>query len=373
MDVIDEIKVELGERSYTINIGEGLLERLEVFLEDRPRKKSALVTDSNVGPLYAARAAERLSTAGLDNVLLEVPAGEASKTAERALEIVDWLIESGLSRSDVVVALGGGVVGDLAGFAASVFKRGVDIVQVPTTLMAMVDSSIGGKTAVNVPSAKNQVGSFHQPVMVVCDVSLLGTLPLREFTSGLAEVAKYSLLTSREWGASFRADPEEAKRSAPGSFARVIAECAREKASLVSADERDTGVRHNLNYGHTLGHALEAHSGYGGTYSHGEAISIGMVYAALLSERLGVGRQGLVEDHVKLLSSLGLPVRPLGTAPEFDELARRMAQDKKSTGDTVMVLLEDEGRPVVRRGIDPEAMEAAYDSLLRGTITGEVG
>jgi 3-dehydroquinate synthase len=365
MSSCEEIRVELGDRSYTVTVGEGLLGRLDDFLRGG-WKRAALVTDSNVGPLYATEAAERVRSRGLEPVLLEVPAGEASKTAERAFEILDRLIESGLTRSDLVIALGGGVVGDLTGFAASIFKRGIDVVQVPTTLMAMVDSSIGGKTAVNVPAAKNQVGSFHQPVAVVCDISLLATLSPREFISGIAEVAKYSLLTSREWGRRFRADPGASKRSAPGDLARIITECVSEKAALVAADERDHGVRHHLNYGHTLGHALEAQAGYAGTYSHGEAISVGMVFAALVSEKLGVGRAGLAGDHRMLLDSLGLPVKPLPKAPEYSELAPRIAQDKKSAGDTAMVLLEDEGSPVVRTGVEPAALEACYNLLLRG-------
>jgi 3-dehydroquinate synthase len=342
MDLIEEIRVELGLRCYTVTIGEGMLGRLAALVEGRAWKKAALVTDSNVGPLYAPAAIDHLRGAGLETVVLEVPAGEASKTAERALEIIDRLVDSSLTRSDVVVALGGGVVGDLAGFAASVFKRGVDVVEVPTTLMAMVDSSIGGKTGVNLPAAKNQVGTFHQPVAVISDMSMLGTLTAREFTSGLAEVAKYSVLTTR-----------------------VIAECAREKAALVAEDELDTGVRQYLNYGHTLGHALEADAAYGGTYSHGEAVSIGMVYAAIVSEKLGVGRPGLVSDHLRLLGLLGLPVRPFEKVPDFDDLAARMARDKKSAGQAVMVLLEDEGRPVVCRDIEKVVLEDSYADLNR--------
>jgi 3-dehydroquinate synthase len=365
MDLIEEIRVELGLRCYTVTIGEGMLGRLAALVEGRAWKKAALVTDSNVGPLYAPAAIDHLRGAGLETVVLEVPAGEASKTAERALEIIDRLVDSSLTRSDVVVALGGGVVGDLAGFAASVFKRGVDVVEVPTTLMAMVDSSIGGKTGVNLPAAKNQVGTFHQPVAVISDMSMLGTLTAREFTSGLAEVAKYSVLTTRDWGRFFREDPVAVKHLAPDRLARVIAECAREKAALVAEDELDTGVRQYLNYGHTLGHALEADAAYGGTYSHGEAVSIGMVYAAIVSEKLGVGRPGLVSDHLRLLGLLGLPVRPFEKVPDFDDLAARMARDKKSAGQAVMVLLEDEGRPVVCRDIEKVVLEDSYADLNR--------
>ncbi|PKQ28438.1 MAG: 3-dehydroquinate synthase [Candidatus Anoxymicrobium japonicum] len=371
MDAVEEVRVELGERSYTVSIGRGLLDNLPGFLPKRQWRKAVVVTDSNVGPLYAETAVTGLRALGLETVLLEMPAGESSKNADRALEVVEFLISSGLTRSDVLVALGGGVVGDLTGFAASVFKRGIDIVHVPTSLMAQVDSSIGGKTAVNVPAAKNLIGTFHQPVAVVSDVDLLESLSAREFRSGLAEVAKYSLLTAKEWGRDFREDATGIERMKHPRLAEVVAWCVREKAELVSADERDTGVRHNLNYGHTLGHALEAVGGYDGTYSHGEAISIGMVYAAIVSEELGLGRRSLARDHMRLLESFGLPVRPPDEAPGFDALALSMAQDKKSAGDNVMMLLEEEGKPCVRRGLDSALLRRCYDLLISSPSRGE--
>jgi len=358
-----EIKVDLGLRSYSVWIGEGLLARLDEFIPAGSWRRAAVLTDSNVGPLYAEPVLIGLRAAGLETALLELPAGEASKTAERAVEVIDSLVALELNRSDLVVALGGGVVGDLAGFAASVFKRGTAVVQLATTLMAQVDSSIGGKTAVNLPAAKNQVGTFHQPVAVVSDIESLATLPAREFSSGLAEVAKYSLITQEAWGPAFREDPGAAATANPARLVEVVADCAAEKARLVSADERDTGVRHHLNYGHTLGHALEAASGYDGTYSHGEAVSVGMVFAALVSEAAGLAGVGLAGRHIDLLIPLGLPVCPSGAVPSFDEVAACMRLDKKSSGDLVMVLLEKEGRPVVRSGLDPALLESCYARL----------
>ena len=359
-----EVRVDLGSSSYSIWIGQGATGVLARFLPERAWRKAAVLTDSNVGPLYAEPVLAQLQAAGMDTVLLEVPAGEASKSERRAIEVIDWLIAAGLNRSDVVVALGGGVVGDLAGFAASIYKRGTDLVQLPTTLMAQVDSSIGGKTAVNLPAAKNQIGTFHQPVAVVCDVAALSTLPVSEFTSGLAEVTKYSLITRQDWGAVFRADPAAVAGASPGMLAALIADCGREKAALVSADARDRGVRHYLNYGHTLGHALEAASAYDGTYSHGQAVSVGMVFAALVSEASGVAAEGMARSHVGLLRALGLPVSPLGRAPAFDKLAGHIRLDKKSAGDLVMVLLEAEGRPVISRGLAESLLEKCYQRLL---------
>jgi shikimate kinase / 3-dehydroquinate synthase len=370
LDSFETITVRLGETSYGISVGQGLLGRIETLLPSRKWRKGAVVTDDKVGPLYGATAVSRLRGAGLETVMLEIPAGERSKNAGKALEVVDYLMSEGLTRSDAVFALGGGVVGDLVGFAASVFKRGVDLVQVPTSLMAQVDSAIGGKNAVNVAAAKNQVGTFHQPVAVISDVTLLATLPFGEFRSGLAEVAKYSVLTDRDWGRAFREDAGTMADADPARVARVIAECAREKAALVSVDERDQGVRHLLNYGHTMGHALEASGGYGEIYSHGEAVSVGMVYAAMVAEESGTATRGLAARHVELLTALGLPVAPRDPVPSFEEVLVRMSQDKKNTGSSVLVLLEEEGRPVVKRGLDLAMLERCYGRLVAGAASG---
>lgn len=363
---METITVELGERGYDVTVGDGLLGRLEDFFAGRAWKKAALVTDGNVGPMYARTASGRLEAAGLEPTVVEVPAGEGSKSARTALGLVDSFIEAGLSRSDVVVALGGGVVGDLAGFAASVFKRGVAVVQVPTSLMAQVDSSIGGKTAVNLPVAKNQVGTVWQPAAVVCDVAVLGTLAAGEFASGMAEVAKYSFLTARPWGSAFRRDASAAAGADSSGLVRLVADCVREKAELVSADERDEGVRHHLNYGHTLGHALETAAGYSGRYAHGEAVAVGMVFAALVSEAMGIAPPGLADGHREVLASLGLPVAPFPPSPPYVELAPVVALDKKSAGDVVMVLLEGPGAPRVERGLARSLMEECYRELCRG-------
>jgi 3-dehydroquinate synthase len=276
--------------------------------------------------------------------------------------MVERLADAGAKRSDIVVALGGGVTGDLAGYVASIFKRGISFAQLPTTLMAQVDSSIGGKTGVNLKHGKNLAGSFYQPVTVVCDVEVLASLPEREVRSGMAEVVKYSFLDPGGWpkleslvtGEMLDLD----------AMVEVVSRCASIKADFVSKDELDTGFRAALNYGHTLGHALEAVTEYGGVYTHGEAVSIGMVFAALVAEEVGIA-QGLSHNHVDVLEKVRLPVRPVEPAPGFDELMQVIAQDKKSRGDIVMVLLEDDGGVVVMDGLERRPLERAYERLRR--------
>lgn len=362
-----EVRVELGERSYSVWIGQGLLSSLADRLPAGRWRNLAVLTDSNVGPLYAGHVLEALRAVAPDTVLLEIQAGEVSKSIQRALEVVDWLMASGITRTDLMLALGGGVVGDLAGFTASVYKRGMPLIHVPTTLMAQVDSAIGGKTAVNLPEAKNQLGTFQQPAVVICDISLLASLPLREFRSGLGEMAKYCMISDRQWARDVRSDPGSVSTATPERLAGLVAESVREKAVLVSEDERDAGVRHYLNYGHTLAHALEAASGYDGTYSHGEAVSIGMMYASLVSESSGLGKPGLAGRHEAMLSEMGLPVKPFGDPPPFSALSLYMAQDKKiADGGFVLVLLEAEGRPEIVRGLDPALLEECYRRMCEG-------
>lgn len=365
MDV-KKVRVKLGERGYEILVGVELLDRFDAFLPAVSWAKAAIITDRNVGPLYAETVGGCLARAGLDVVKAEVPAGEKSKSAEAALEVLDFLIESGMTRSDLVVALGGGVVGDLAGFAASVFKRGVDLIQVPTTLIAQVDSAIGGKTGIDVPRAKNLIGTFHQPLAVLSDVEALKTLEEREFTSGLAEVAKYGFLSPDDWPEPLDKLTRGLRERDDATLVSTVAGCSRAKAEAVSADEYDRGARAILNYGHTLGHALEAASGYAGAYTHGEAVAIGMVYAAVVAEEMEVSAPGLAKRHRDTLGSLGLPVRPEGGAPVFGTLLDAMLLDKKSRGDLTMVLLEAEGRAVVRRGLEEALLERCYEKLLRG-------
>lgn len=363
---VEKIVVELGERSYEVTIGVGLLGSIDKVLGDLVRerrwRKAAIITDDNVGALYAGLVSTGLGRAGLRTATFSVEAGEKSKSMESALRVIDFLAVEDITRSDVVVAPGGGVVGDLAGFAASVFKRGIDLVQLPTTLMSQVDSAIGGKTAVNLDTGKNLLGSFHQPAAVFSDIGALESLPPREYSSGMAEVAKYTFLRPGAFGAG-----GALKRLAgrdPSELLPVVAACARIKAEVVSVDERDTGIRAILNYGHTLGHALEAATEYEGSYTHGSAVSVGMVFAALVSEAIGLASEGLAERHRQALGGVGLPVAPFPPAPRFETLAPFMARDKKNRGVTTMVLLEEEGSAAVRAGLDPEVLASSYDRMV---------
>jgi shikimate kinase / 3-dehydroquinate synthase len=356
------VHVELQERSYAIFVGHGLLEHAGRLIEPAGCQAAFVISDDSVAELYGATLLSSLESSSTVVRSFTFPHGEASKTLGTATEMIERLADSGGTRSDIVVALGGGVTGDLAGFVASMFKRGLRFAQVPTTLMAQVDSSIGGKTGVNLPHGKNLVGTFYQPAAVVCDVDVLASLPEREIRSGMAEVAKYSFLDPGGW-------PRLEKLFSGGeldldAMVEVVARCASIKAVVVSEDELDTGLRAVLNYGHTLGHSLEAASGYGSVYTHGEAVSVGMVFAALVAEEIGM-TEGLSRRHIEFLEPLGLPVRPVEPAPGFDEVMELITQDKKSRGDIVMILLEDEGHLVVMDGLHRDLLKSAYERLRR--------
>jgi 3-dehydroquinate synthase len=369
MDVT-RIPVELGDRSYDVFVGAGLLGRVDELLKElfkaRGWRQVVIVTDNNVGPLYAAALAGGFSRAGRDVSVTYVEAGESSKSAPGALMLVNFLTRSLMTRSDLVVALGGGVVGDLTGFAASIFKRGVDILQVPTTLMSQVDAAIGGKTGVNLEQGKNLAGTFHQPVAVICDMDALKSLTEREYASGLAEVAKYSFLRPTAFDPTLESSAESLRDPGKADLEPAVASCAAIKAEVVSEDERDSGLRAILNYGHTLGHALEAATNYDGSYSHGEAVSIGMVYAALVAEAAGITDEGLCARHRGILERLGLPLAPVAPVPIFDSLAGHIEQDKKSRGEPAMVLLKKEGEPVIFRGLQWELLKRCYGTLVGG-------
>jgi len=292
--------------------------------------KALVVSDSNVEPLHGDACRRRLGQIGIECVSAVVPAGEPSKSLDSARSLYAQAAGHGLERSDLVVALGGGMVGDLAGFVAGTYQRGVRFLQIPTTLLAMVDSSVGGKTAVNLEQGKNLVGCFHQPVEVDADLDLLATLPQREYVSGLAEVAKYGVI----WDASLFALVEEqaealGKRD-PVLLEEVIARCCEIKAEVVAMDEREIGPRAILNFGHTLGHALEKVSGYG-QWLHGEAVAIGMVFAARVSARTRGLAAADAARIVDVLRRLGLPVSPgRGHEVPWDALWKAMLADKKT-------------------------------------------
>ena len=323
------IRVALAERSYPIEIGTGTLAEAGRFLAELGGADHAvLITDEHVEPLHAAAVAKSLSQAGTAVNLAVVEPGEPAKCVVAADALWHKLLELGADRQTVVVALGGGVIGDLAGFVAATFARGIRLLQIPTTLLAQVDSSVGGKVGINLPGAKNMVGAFWQPLGVLIDTAVLATLPRREYVSGLAEVVKYGVILDAEFFSYLESHAAQIAAREPEALRHVVARCCRLKADVVEADERElTGARAVLNYGHTFCHAFETVTGYG-TLLHGEAVSIGMVCAARLAERLGRIDAQFVRRQRELLVALGLPVATPDVA--IEELLGVMARDKKS-------------------------------------------
>jgi 3-dehydroquinate synthase len=356
------VDVALGARSYDIVIGRGVIASLGARVAAlRPDAKAAIVTDDNVARHHLGAAEAALNQAGVAHSRVAVPPGEASKSYRVFEEVCEALIASRIERGDLVVALGGGVIGDLAGFAAAAVRRGLDYVQVPTTLLAQVDSSVGGKTAIDSAYGKNLIGAFHQPILVLADTALLDTLPPREFRAGYAELVKYGLLgdagffswLEQNWRDVF------AGGGASGSFARehAIAMSCRAKAAIVARDERETGDRALLNLGHTFGHALEAACGFSDRLLHGEAIGAGMALAFEFSAR----RQGLIAKAeaaraIAHLAAVGLPTRindiP-GPPLSVDQLMDLIAQDKKvKRGMLTFILVRGIGAAFIETGVD---------------------
>jgi 3-dehydroquinate synthase len=355
------VKVALGARSYDIVIGRGLIASLGARLEGlRPRAKAAIVTDENVARYHLAAAEAALADAGIATIRVIVPAGEGSKSFRVFEQVCEAIIAARIERGDLVVALGGGVIGDLAGFAASVVRRGLDYVQIPTTLLAQVDSSVGGKTAINSAHGKNLIGAFHQPILVLADTAALDTLPVREFRAGYAEIAKYALLGDAAFFSWLEANWRDvfAGGNSSGSFARehAIAVSCRAKAAIVARDERETGERALLNFGHTFGHALEAACGFSDRLLHGEAVAAGMALAFAFSARQGLMPAAEAERAIRHLAEVGLPTRPKdipGGPPSVDRLMDLIAQDKKvKRGIPTFILARGIGAAFVETGVD---------------------
>lgn len=348
------LRIALGDRSYPIRLGSGLLGRAASFPEAAGRPLR-LITDRNVARRYLPQVRAAL---GLDRGdCLVLPAGEDVKSLATASRVLDWLLAGRLPRDGLIVALGGGVMGDLAGFVASIYQRGVDFIQVPTTLLAQVDSSVGGKTGVNHPRGKNLIGAFHQPRAVVADADTLRTLPPRELAAGLAEVIKYGMLgDARFFGWLERAMPQLLALD-PATVARAVEHCCRMKADVVAQDEHEGGVRALLNLGHTFGHAIEAHVRYRG-WLHGEAVAVGLCMAADLSRRLGWISARDAARCEALVRAAGLPVRPpRGMKPAH--FAALMKLDKKVKGGKVrLVLLRRLGDAVITADAAPAAVRA---------------
>ena len=350
------LRVELGERSYPIHIGTGLIDDPALFAPHVSGRLAPVITNTTVAPLYAARLEKTLAAAGARTLRIALPDGEAHKDWRALDAVYRGLLEAQADRASVLVALGGGVVGDIAGFAAATYQRGIAHLQVPTTLLAQVDSSVGGKTAINHELGKNMIGAFHQPCAVVADTSVLATLPPREYAAGLAEVVKYGAISDLGFlGWIEKNAPSLAAREA-AALAHVIRRSCEIKAEVVARDERESGARALLNFGHTFGHAIESAAGYG-TLLHGEAVAIGMALAARYSAAHGrIGAQD-AERLVALLRRLGLPVAP----PRLPLAAwlEYMGRDKKNVGGRItLILLDALGRAAIVKDAPQASLEA---------------
>ncbi|HPZ81824.1 MAG TPA: 3-dehydroquinate synthase [Thermogutta sp.] len=357
------VKVNLGERSYPIHIGNNLLAKRTSLLAGLDRVSHAvIITDSNVGPLYLDQVSEIFQEAGVRTDSYVVPAGEKSKGLASAESIWNWMLDVKADRGSFVVALGGGVVGDLAGFAAATFARGVRLLQIPTSLLAQVDSSVGGKVGVNLPKAKNMVGAFYQPCAVWIDVSTLRTLPQREYLSGLAEVVKYGVILDSNFFSFLEEHVDDLLAQDPAVLVSVVKTCCQLKATIVEQDEREvTGLRAVLNYGHTFAHAIETLTGYN-QWLHGEAVAIGMACAAELAVRLGMFPEELAQRQESLLSSLHLPIRIRGLAA--DKILECMMRDKKvQHGHLRFVLPTTIGRVVLVPDVSRQQVESVIDEM----------
>jgi len=360
----ETVRVELAGRAYDILIGRGMLAGTgERIARLAPGARVAIVTDSTVAGLHLAALEAALDQAGIVHAATVLPAGEATKSFPRLQETCDAILAGRFERGDLVLALGGGVIGDLAGFAAAIVRRGMRFVQVPTTLLAQVDSSVGGKTGINTAHGKNLVGAFHQPMLVVADTALLDTLSAREFRAGYAEVVKYGLLGDAAFFDWLEAGAWREVFAGGPARERAVAVSCLAKAGIVARDETETGERALLNLGHTFGHALEAATGYNGKrLVHGEAVAIGMAQAFRFSQRLGLcsGQDAVrVERH---LASVGLPTT-LAAVPggvgSVDDLMRAIAQDKKvSRGALTFILVDRIGSSFITRDVAPDGVAA---------------
>lgn len=357
------LTVELGDRSYPIYIGQSLLENAELLTRHVDSRQVMIVTNETVAPLYLERVQAALAGRELATVIL--PDGETYKTMDSAMTVFDGLLSRRFSRSAHLVALGGGVIGDLTGFAAACYQRGIPFIQIPTTLLAQVDSSVGGKTAVNHPRGKNMIGAFHQPKCVIADMTTLDTLPARELSAGLAEVIKYGLIRDPAFFDWLEAHMDGLMGRYADLLAQAVERSCLNKAQVVVADERESGERATLNLGHTFGHAVETGLGYGEVL-HGEAVAIGMCQAADLSRRLGWLTEADVSRIEQLLARAGLPTVP-PDALDADAFLEHMAVDKKNVeGELRVILLEQIGRATLPMPVEITRLRETLATYGRG-------
>ncbi len=347
------VNVDLGDRAYPIYIGSGLLKQTSLLSSHIKAKQVCIITNEVVAPLYLEAVKSLLADYEVQEFIL--PDGEAEKTLDNIAKIYDFLLQCRFERNCTLIALGGGVIGDMTGFVAATYQRGVDFIQIPTTLLSQVDSSVGGKTGVNRPLGKNMVGAFYQPQCVIADIETLNSLPERELSAGLAEVIKYGLINNNDFYQWLIKEIDALRARDSESLSEAVRISCEEKAAIVAADERESGIRAILNFGHTFGHAIETQMGYG-AWLHGEAVGAGMVMAADLSWRLGMLTVQDVADIKALISKAGLPVSP----PEgisVDQFISSMSHDKKAQQGVIrFILLEALGEASIKADIAPEIL-----------------
>jgi 3-dehydroquinate synthase len=369
-DIAHTVHVALGERAYDILIGDRLLDDAGPTLAERfPGRRYGIITDETVAKAQLPRLLASLDAAGLGHTEIMLPAGESTKSWAFLGQAVEGILAARLERGDLVIALGGGVIGDLAGFAASIARRGMDFVQMPTSLLAQVDSSVGGKTGINSPHGKNLIGAFHQPKLVLADLSTLDTLSPRQFAAGYAEVVKYGLIDDEDFFFWLEANQAEIFAGGPAR-GEAIARCCAHKARVVIEDEKELGVRALLNLGHTFGHALEKDTGYSDRLLHGEGVAVGMVLAHGFSARLGLAPSqdtGRIAAH---LQKAGLPTRLSdipGTLGSTETLMAAIAQDKKvSRGALTFILTRGIGKAFIEKNVDGAGVAAFIEDMRAG-------
>ena len=362
------IKVNLDKKylsSYEIRIGRGITDRIALLIaKNHKAGRYIIITDDNVARLHGNNFLSVLKNVGLNVDLVAFPEGESSKNIGTVLALTDKLLALGADRGDCLIALGGGVVGDMVGFIASLYMRGVPYLQIPTTLVAQVDSAIGGKTAIDLPAGKNLLGTFHQPAAVFADLNFLDTLPAKEFENGLAEIIKYGIIDDEKMFTLLEENMTAINAKDSALLLKIVENCCRIKKAIVEIDERERGLRRILNYGHTLGHAFEAASGY--KMTHGEGVALGMIADA----RLSVKRKYLPESEAKRIEGLirlaNLPVRIPKTLPT-QELITRLQMDKKKRGDTIhFVLLKKIGLPFIDGGVEKNTIGEVIEEMKHG-------
>jgi len=351
--------VELGKNSYIIHIDKDILSKFADIAKNHiTMPKAAIVTNNVVNKLYGDVVKDSLLSAGVDTIVVEIPDGEEYKSFSGAMMIFDALVEHRMNRQSVIVALGGGVIGDLAGFAAATYMRGIPFIQIPTSLLAQVDSSVGGKTAINHTKAKNMIGSFHQPKFVLIDVDVLKSLPERELKAGLAEVIKHGMIMDVELFGYLEDNPTKIFGLDPQSLEQVVARSCKDKATIVEQDEKESNIRAVLNYGHTVGHGIETVTDYA-VYRHGEAVSIGMAVASRLAVNLGILDKDSAKRQNSLLEKYGLPT--VFPDLDIDKVIEAMHLDKKAknNGKSRFILAKDVGEAIIYENITDEQAKKA--------------